>query len=68
MSWNFDFSRKLTFKLHNKLGLFHIVPEEKSQKLSLTTIESQNLPNLHNLDVDSQISHFECIIVEEKFT
>ena len=33
--------------------------EEKSQKISLKTIESQNLPNLQNLDVDSQISHFE---------
>ena len=41
------------------MGLFHIVQEEKSQKISLTIIESQNLPNLQNLDVDSQISHFE---------
>ena len=41
------------------MGLFPIVLEEKSQKNSLTYIESQNLPNLQNLDVDSQISHFE---------
>ena len=40
------FSRNLLLKLHNKLGLFHIVLEEKSQKISLTIIESQNLPNL----------------------
>ena len=59
MSWNIGFSRNLLLKLHNKLGLFHIVLEEKSQKISLTIIESQNLPNLQNLDVDSQISHFE---------
>ena len=59
MSWNIGFSRILLLKLHNKLGLFHIVLEEKSQKISLTIIESQNLPNLQNLDVDSQISHFE---------
>ena len=44
-----------------ELGLFHIVLEEKSQKISLTIIESQNLPNLQNLDVDSQISHFELL-------
>ena len=42
--------------------LFHIVLEEKPQKISLTIIESQNLPNLQNLDVDSQISHFEWIL------
>ena len=62
MSWNIGFSRNLLLKLHNKLGLFHIVLEEKFQKISLTIIESQNLPNLQNLDVDSQISHFEWIL------
>ena len=62
MSWNNGFSRKLILKLHNKLGFFHIVLEKKSQKISLTFIESQNLPNLQNLDVDSQISHFEWIL------
>ena len=41
------------------MGLFHIVPEKKSQKISLTIIKSQNLPNLQKLDVDSQISYFE---------
>ena len=41
------------------MGLFLIVLEEKSQKISLTIIESQSLPNLQNLDVKSQISHFE---------
>ena len=59
MSWNNGFSRNLDLKLHNKLGLFHIVLEEKSPKFLLTFIESQNLPNLHNLYADSQISHFE---------
>ena len=53
------FFEKFTLNLHNKLGLFHIVLEEKSQQISLTIKESQNLPNLQNLDVDSQISHFE---------
>ena len=62
MSWNIGFSINLLLKLHNKLGLFHIVLEEKSQKISLTIIESQNLPDLQNLDVDSQISRFEWIL------
>ena len=62
MSWNIGFSRNLILKLHNKLGPFYIVLEEKSQKISLIIIESQNLPNLQDLEVDSQISHFEWIL------
>ena len=59
MSWNIGFSRNLVLKLQNKLGLFHIVLQEKSQKLSLTVLESQNLPKLQDLDTESQISQFE---------
>ena len=62
MSWNIAFSRNLLLKFYNKLGLFHIVLEEKSQNISLIIIESQNFPNLQNLDVDSQISHFQWIM------
>ena len=59
MSWNIGFSRNLVLKLQNKLGLFHIVLQEKSQKLLLTVLESQNLPKLQDLDTESQISQFE---------
>ena len=59
MSWNIGFSRKLILKLHSKLGLFYIVLEEKSQKISLTILELQNLINMQKLDVVLQISHFE---------
>ena len=59
MSWNIGFSRNLVLKLQNKLGLFHIVLQVKSQKLSLTVLESQNLPKLQDLDTESQISQFE---------
>ena len=59
MSWNIGFSRNLVLKLQNKLGLFHIVLQEKSQKLSLTVLESQNLPKLQDLDTESQISQFD---------
>ena len=60
MSWNigFGFSRNLVLKLQNKLGLFHIVLQEKFQKFSLTFLESQNLPKLQDLDTKSQISQF----------
>ena len=59
MSWNIGFSRNLVSKLQNKLELFHIVLQEKSQKCSLTVFESQNLPKLQNLDTESQISQVE---------
>ena len=59
MSWNIGFSRNLVLKLQNKLGLFHIVLQEKSQKLLLTVLEPQNLPKLQDLDTESQISQFE---------
>ena len=59
MSWNIGFSRNFVLKLQNKLGLFHIVLQEKSQKLSLSVLESQNLPKLQDLDTESQISQFE---------
>ena len=59
MRWNIGFSGNLILKVRNKLGLFHIVLEKNSQKSYLKIIESQNLSNLQNLDVDSQISHFE---------
>ena len=59
MSLNIGFSRNLVLELQNKLGLFHIVLQEKSQKFSRTVLESQNLPNLQNLDTESQISQFE---------
>ena len=59
MNWNIGFSRSLVLKLQNKLGLFHIVLQEKSQKFSLTVLESQNLPKLQDLDTESQISQFE---------
>ena len=42
MSWNNGFSRNPVLKLQNKLGLFHIVLQEKSQKFSLTVLETQN--------------------------
>ena len=59
MSWNIGFSRNLLLKLQIKLGHFHIVLQEKTQKFSLTVLESQNLPKLRDLDTESQISQFQ---------
>ena len=57
--WNIGFSRSLILKLQNKMGFFHNVLQDNSQKCLLTIIESQKLPNLQTLDVYSQIFHFE---------
>ena len=59
MSWNIGFSRNLVLKLQNKLGLFHIMLQEKSEKFSLTVLESQNLQKKEDLDTESQIFQFE---------
>ena len=53
------FARNLVLKLQKKLGLFRIVLQKKSQKFSLTVLESQNLPKLQDLDTEPQISQFE---------
>ena len=41
------------------MEILHIVLQEKSQKFSLTVLESQNLLKLQDLDTESQISQFE---------
>ena len=41
------------------MGLFRIVLQEKSQKISLTVFEFQKLPKLQDLDTESQISQVE---------
>ena len=54
MSWSIGF-----FQASQKMGYFHFILQEKSQKISLTVLESQILPNLQNLDINYQISNFE---------
>ena len=52
-------SCNLTIYPQNHFSFSIGVEQYGSQNISLTIIESQNLPNLQNLDVASQISHFE---------
>ena len=59
MNWNISFSRNLVLKLESKLGVFHIVFQENSQKCSLRILETQSLPKLQDLETKSQISQFE---------
>ena len=59
MSWIIGFSRNHVLKLQTKLGIFHIVLQEKSHKFSVTVLQSQNLRKLQDLDAESQISQYE---------
>ena len=58
MSWNISFSRSLIFKFHNKLGIFHIVPQKNTKSFE-NGYGSQNLANLQNLDAGPYSTHFE---------
>ena len=59
MSWNIGFSRTKYLKFHTNLGFF-ILLHKKKPKISLTNCYGiTKIPNLHNLEIFQQISHFE---------
>ena len=59
MNWNRGFSRNLVSKLENKLVFFMSSYKKSPRIFSLTVLESQILPNLQDLDTESQIFQFE---------
>ena len=59
MSWNFGNRRNLCLKLKSKLGLCHVVlttPETSPEKLTLTVVEMQQLPDIEKIDSEDEIS------------
>ena len=53
MSWNFGDNRNLFLKLKSKLGLHHVVlttPKTSPEKLTLTVVEIQQLPDIEKTD------------------
>ena len=53
MSWNIGDNRNLFVKLKSKLGLYHVVlttPKSSPEKLTLTVVEMQQLPDLGKTD------------------
>ena len=59
MSWNIGDNRNLFLKLKSKLGLYHVVlttPKTSPEKLTLTVVEMQRLPNIENPDSKGEIS------------
>ena len=59
MSWNIGDNRHLCLKLKSKLGLFHVVlttPKTSPEKLTLTVVEMQKLPNIEKTDSKEELS------------
>ena len=59
MSWNIGGNRNLFLKLKSKLGLNHVVlltPKTSPEKLTLTVVEMQQLPDIEKTDSKDEIS------------
>ena len=59
MSWNIGENRNLFLKLKSKLGLYHVVlttPKTSPEKINVTLVERQQLPEIENVDSKNEIS------------
>ena len=59
MSWNIGENRNLFLKLKSKLGLYHVVlttPKISPEKITLTLVEMQQLPEIEKVDSKSETS------------
>ena len=59
MRWNIGDNTKLFLKLEPKFGLFHVVltaPKTFTEKLKLTVVEMQQLPDIGKTDSKEYIS------------
>ena len=58
MSWNNGDNRNLFLKLKTKLGLYHVELRSKDSpgKITLTLVETQQLPNFEKADSRDEIS------------
>ena len=59
MSRNIGDDRNLSLKLKSKLGLYHVVlttPKTSPEKLTLTVVEMQQLPNIEKTDSKAETS------------
>ena len=60
MSWNIGDNRNLFFNLKTKLGLYHVdfrsKPKDSPGKITLTLVETQQLPDIENVDSEDEIS------------
>ena len=58
MSWNIGDNRNLFLKLKTKLGLYHVELRSKNspEKITLTLVETQQLPDIEEGDSKDQYS------------
>ena len=59
MSWNIGDKRKLSLKLKSQLGLHHVAlttPKTSPEKLTLTLVEMQQLPDIEKPDSQEELS------------
>ena len=58
MSWNIGDNRKLFLKLKTKFGLYHVELRSKDSlgKITLTLVETQQLPDIEKADSKDEIS------------
>ena len=59
MSWDIGDNRNLFLKLKLKLGFCHVVlttPKSSPEKLTLTLVEMQQLPDIEKTDSKKEIS------------
>ena len=64
MSWNIGDNRNLFLKLKTKLGLYHVGLRSKDslEKITLTLVETQQLPDFEKADSKDEISCLKRII------
>ena len=58
MSWNIGDNRNLFLKLKTKLGLYHVElrSEDSPEKITLTLVETQQMPDIEEGDSKDEIS------------
>ena len=60
MSWNIGDNRNILLKLKTKMGLYHVElrskPKDSSQKITLTLVEFQQLPDIEKIGSKGKIS------------
>ena len=58
MSWNIEVNRNLFLKLKTELGLCHVEVKTKvsPEKITLTLVETQQLPDIEKVDSKDEIS------------
>ena len=60
MSWNIGDNRNLFLKLKTRLGLYHVELKSRDspKKITLTLVETQQLPDIQKVDSKDEIFLF----------